>query len=66
MIIFGSPSRVRTCDLELRSLLLYPAELSGQTTNNTNDGAGGENRTRITCLEGTYISHYTTPAMKIL
>lgn len=25
-------------------------------------GAGGENRTRITCLEGTYISHYTTPA----
>lgn len=25
-------------------------------------GAGGENRTLITCLEGTYISHYTTPA----
>ena len=25
-------------------------------------GAGGENRTRITCLEGRYISHYTTPA----
>ena len=26
------------------------------------NGAGGENRTRITCLEGRYISHYTTPA----
>ena len=25
-------------------------------------GAGGENRTLIACLEGTYISHYTTPA----
>ena len=25
-------------------------------------GAGGENRTLVTCLEGTYISHYTTPA----
>lgn len=25
-------------------------------------GAGGENRTRILCLEGRYISHYTTPA----
>ena len=26
----GAPSRIRTYDLELRSLLLYPAELSGQ------------------------------------
>ena len=26
------------------------------------NGAGGENRTLITCLEGRYISHYTTPA----
>ena len=25
-------------------------------------GAGGENRTRIVCLEGRHISHYTTPA----
>ena len=25
-------------------------------------GAGGENRTHVTCLEGRYISHYTTPA----
>ena len=29
-------------------------------------GAGGENRTRIACLEGTYISHYTTPATELL
>lgn len=29
-------------------------------------GAGGENRTLITCLEGTYISHYTTPADTVL
>lgn len=27
-----------------------------------NFGAGGENRTRIVCLEGRHISHYTTPA----
>ena len=25
----GAPGRIRTCDLELRSLLLYPAELPG-------------------------------------
>lgn len=31
-----------------------------------NFGAGGENRTLITCLEGTYISHYTTPASQAL
>lgn len=29
-------------------------------------GAGGENRTHVTCLEGRYISHYTTPAEMIL
>lgn len=29
-------------------------------------GAGGENRTRITCLEGRYISHYTTPAIGVI
>ena len=29
-------------------------------------GAGGENRTLITCLEGTYISHYTTPARSVI
>lgn len=27
----GTPGRIRTYDLELRSLLLYPAELPGQT-----------------------------------
>ena len=29
---------------------------------NFRSGAGGENRTLVTCLEGRYISHYTTPA----
>ncbi len=29
MMIFGTPGRVRTCDLRLRSPLLYPAELPG-------------------------------------
>ena len=24
---FGAPGRIRTCDLKIRSLLLYPAEL---------------------------------------
>ena len=28
-VIRGTPSRVRTCDLRLRSPLLYPTELSG-------------------------------------
>jgi hypothetical protein len=27
----GAPGKTRTCDLELRSLLLYPAELRGQS-----------------------------------
>lgn len=41
----------------------------GTTTRRSNQmsyirhiGAGGENRTLITCLEGRYMSHYTTPA----
>ena len=29
MLMLGTPGRIRTCDLELRSLLLYPAELPG-------------------------------------
>ena len=29
MFQLGTPDRIRTCDLELRSLLLYPAELPG-------------------------------------
>jgi hypothetical protein len=29
MYNIGAPGRIRTCDLELRSLLLYPAELPG-------------------------------------
>lgn len=28
-MLFGTPGRVRTCDLRLRSPLLYPAELPG-------------------------------------
>ena len=34
------------------------SELPGRSLN----GAGGENRTLVTCLEGRYINHYTTPA----
>jgi hypothetical protein len=30
MLMLGTPGRTRTCDLKLRSLLLYPAELPGQ------------------------------------
>jgi hypothetical protein len=29
LVLPGTPDRIRTCDLELRSLLLYPAELPG-------------------------------------
>ena len=30
-IMFGTPDKIRTCDLRLRSPLLYPAELPGHT-----------------------------------
>lgn len=30
--VIGAPGRIRTYDLELRSLLLYPAELPGHTS----------------------------------
>ena len=33
MLMLGTPGRIRTCDLELRSLLLYPAELPGLRRN---------------------------------
>lgn len=44
LTIDGAPGWIRTSDLELRSLLLYPAELPGL-------GAGAESRTPITSLE---------------
>jgi hypothetical protein len=31
-LMLGTPGRIRTCDLELRSLLLYPTELPGRKT----------------------------------
>ena len=48
----GTPDRIRTCDLELRSLLLYPAELPGRIFAQSRFGAGRENRTLISSLEG--------------
>ena len=29
--VFGTPGRIRTCDLRIRSPLLYPAELQAHT-----------------------------------
>lgn len=29
LFVFGVPDKIRTCDLQLRRLLLYPAELLG-------------------------------------
>lgn len=46
--VLGTPDRIRTCDLELRSLLLCPAELPGLML----IGAGGESRTPVSSLEG--------------
>ncbi len=31
----GTPGRIRTCDLRIRSPLLYPAELQAHTTQQT-------------------------------
>ena len=61
----GAPSRIRTYDLELRSLLLYPAELSGLVEVQevcVKHGAGSGNQTRIACLEGRNNNLYTIPA----
>lgn len=54
-IHIGTPGRIRTYDLWVRTPLLYPAELPGP-------GAGAENRTPITSLENWDNSRYTTPA----
>ena len=37
-VLLGAPGRTRTCDLEIRRLLLYPAELRGPAP--TTGGAG--------------------------
>ena len=37
--IESTPSRIRTCDLLIRSQLLYPAELSGQNRFFSKNGA---------------------------
>ncbi len=51
----GTLGRDRTCDLELRSLLLYPTELRGL-------GAGWGSRNPISSLENLHINRYTNPA----
>ena len=53
--MLGAPGWIRTSDLRLRSLLLYPAELPGL-------GAGGGNRTPVPSLENLYTNRCTTPA----
>jgi hypothetical protein len=53
--MFGTPGRIRTCDLELRSLLLYPTELPGH-------GAGWGSRNPVSSLENLHINRYTNPA----
>src|SRR2546430_1455681 len=56
---FGAPGRIRTYDLELRSLLLYPAELRAHGINN---GAGWGSRNPVSSLENLHINRYTNPA----
>jgi hypothetical protein len=51
VITIGAPGRIRTCDLRLRSPLLYPAELPGRLF-----GAGRENRTLLSSLENSHSS----------
>jgi hypothetical protein len=52
----GTPGKIRTCDLELRSLLLYPTELRGH-------GAGWGSRNPVSSLENLHINRYTNPAL---
>jgi hypothetical protein len=49
--MYGVPGEIRTPDPQLRRLLLYPAELLGHLEIKDN-GAGDENRTHATSLEG--------------
>ena len=47
--MLGAPGRIRTCDLKIRSLLLYPAELRAHgkaSIRKGRDGAGDGSRTR--------------------
>ena len=46
----------------MKTATINKKTLIGRVFNHKICGAGGENRTLVTCLEGTYISHYTTPA----
>ena len=55
----GTPRGIRTPDLLLRRQLLYPAELLAHIVKN---GAGDENRTHVSSLEGWRTDHCTTPA----
>ena len=48
----GAPRRIRTFDLQIRSLLLYPAELWALVKLNCYNGAGDGNRTHAASLEG--------------
>ena len=52
----GLPGGTRTPDLQLRRLLLYPVELRAVLF-----GAGYENRTRLTSLEGWDTTNMPTP-----
>ena len=38
LLIFGAPGRIRTCDLRIRSPLLYPTELQALFFNFLNGG----------------------------
>lgn len=41
---FGALGRNRTCDLDVRSVSLYPTELRGQTGSPTLDGGSNPER----------------------
>jgi hypothetical protein len=53
----GTPGRTRTHDLDVRTVLLYPAELPGL-------GAGWGSRNPVSSLENLHINRYTNPARR--
>jgi hypothetical protein len=51
LVFVGAPSKIRTCDIQIRSLTLYPAEPWAQNFFSSNGGESGI-RTRGTPLKG--------------
>ena len=65
-VLFGTPGGTRTPGLDVRTVLLYPAELLGPDHTIKLHGAGWGSRNPVLSLENLYISRYTNPAATLM